>query len=59
VVDGLPQPPILSGPGDQATALATCYGVLYQDIRNILDEVGPQPQALIASSFGNALHRTG
>src|SRR6516225_2654625 len=39
VVDGLPEPPIVSGRSDQLTALATWYGVLHQDIRRILDEV--------------------
>src|SRR5215472_9344400 len=56
VVDGLPEPPALSGPGDHLTALATWYGVLHQDIRKILDEVGPQPQPVIAPSVGGALH---
>jgi hypothetical protein len=59
VVDGLPEPPILSGPGDQLTALAAWYGVLHQDLRNILDEVGPQPQPVIAQSVADALHAAG
>jgi hypothetical protein len=59
VVDGLPEPPNLSGPGDQLTALATWYGVLHQDIRNILDEIGPQPQPLTPPSVRDALHATG
>jgi multidrug resistance protein MdtO len=59
VVDGLPEPPTLSGPGDHLTALATWYGLLHQDIRNILDEVGPQPQLAIAPSVGDALHAAG
>jgi hypothetical protein len=59
VADGLPEPPILSGPGDQLTALATWYGVLHQNIRGILDEVGPQPQPVIDPSVGNALHAAG
>jgi hypothetical protein len=59
VVDGLPEPPILSGPGDQLAALATWYGLLHQDIRNILNEVGPQPQPVIAPSVGGALHAAG
>jgi hypothetical protein len=33
--------------------------VLHQDIRNILDEVGPQPQPLIEPSVGGALHAAG
>jgi len=59
VVDGLPEPPILSGPGDHPTALATWYGVLHQDLRNILNEVGPQPQPVTVPSVGDALHATG
>jgi len=59
VVDGLPVPPILSSPDDHLTALATWHGVLRQDIRNILDEVGPQPQPVTASPVGDALHAAG
>jgi multidrug resistance protein MdtO len=59
VVDGLPEPLILSGPSDHLIALATWYGVLHQDIRNILDEVGPQPQPVVAPSIGDALHAAG
>ena len=50
VVAGLPEPPTLSGVGDHLTAFATWYGVLHQDIRKILDEVGPQPQPVTAPS---------
>ena len=56
---GLPEPPTLSGAGDHLTALATWYGVLHQDIRKILDEVGPQPQPVTAPSVGDALHAAG
>jgi multidrug resistance protein MdtO len=56
VAAGPPEPPALSGPGDHLTALATWYGVLHQDIRKILDEVGPQPQSVIEPSVGDALH---
>ena len=59
VVAGLPEPPTLSGAGDHLTALATWYGVLHQDIRKILDEVGPQPQPVTAPSVGDALHAAG
>jgi hypothetical protein len=59
VVGGLPAPPALSGPGDHLTALAPWYGVLHQDIRKILDEVGPQPRPVIAPSVGDAFHATG
>jgi multidrug resistance protein MdtO len=59
VVGGLPEPPALSGLGDHLTALAAWYGVLHQDIRKILDEVGPQPRPVIAPSVGDAFHATG
>jgi multidrug resistance protein MdtO len=59
VAGGLPEPPPLSGPGDHLTALATWYRVLHEDIRKILDQVGPQPQQAITPSFGDALHATG
>jgi hypothetical protein len=59
VAGGLPEPPPLSGPGDHFTALATWYRVLHEDIRKILDQVGPQPQLAITPSFGDALHATG
>ena len=59
VVNGLPEPPALSGPGDHLTALATWYGLLHQDIRNILNEVGPQPHLVTAPSVREALHAAG
>jgi hypothetical protein len=59
VAGGLPEPPALSGPGDKLMALATWYRLLHEDIRKILDEVGPQPQLPITPSFGDALHATG
>jgi multidrug resistance protein MdtO len=59
VVDGLPEPPFLSGPGDHLTALATWYGLLHQDIRKILDEVVPKPQPLIPPSVREAIHAAG
>jgi multidrug resistance protein MdtO len=59
VVDGLREPPILTRPGDHLTALTTWYGVLHQDIRKILDEVGPQPQAVITPLVEDALHAVG
>jgi multidrug resistance protein MdtO len=58
VAAGLPEPPALSGPGDHLTALATWYGVLRQDIRKILDEVGPQPQP-IAPPVGDGFRAIG
>jgi hypothetical protein len=59
VVAGLSEPPTLSGAGDHLTALATWYRLLYQDLRKILDEVGPQPQPVTAPSVGDALHAAG
>ena len=59
VAAGPPEPPILSGPSDHLEALAIWYGVLHQDIRNILDEVGPQPQPVTPPSVGDALHAAG
>ena len=58
VAGGLPEPPALSGPGDHLTALATWHGVLHEDIRKILDQVGPQPQPARAP-VGDALHAGG
>jgi multidrug resistance protein MdtO len=59
VAADLPEPPAVSGPGDHLAALATWYRLLHEDIRNILDEVGPQPQPAIARSVGDALHAAG
>jgi multidrug resistance protein MdtO len=59
VSEGLPEPPTLSGPGDHLTALATWYRLLHQDIRKILDEVGPQPQPVTVASVGDPLHAAG
>jgi len=59
VVDGLPEPPALSGPGDHLAAVATWYGVWHQDIRKILDEVGPRRQPVIEPSVGDPLHAAG
>jgi multidrug resistance protein MdtO len=56
VLGGPPEPPALSGPGDLPSTLATWYRLLHQDIRNILDEAGPQPQPVIAPAVGGALH---
>jgi multidrug resistance protein MdtO len=56
VSGGPPEPPALSGPGDHLAALGTWYRLLGQDIRKILDEVGPQPQPVIAPSVEGALH---
>ena len=37
----------------------TWYGVLHEDIRKILDEVGPQPRPAIARPVADALHAAG
>jgi multidrug resistance protein MdtO len=55
VLGGPPEPTNLSGVGDELSALATWYGLLHHDIRNILDEVGPRPQAVTAVAAGEAL----
>src|SRR5262249_39991968 len=54
----VPEPPILSGPGDHLAALATWYGLLHQDIRRILDEAGPQPRPA-ARAFRDEFHAFG
>jgi multidrug resistance protein MdtO len=59
VVGGLPEPPALSGPGDHLTALATWYRLLHEDIREILDQVGPQPQLVTVPRVRDALHVPG
>ena len=59
VADSLPGPPILSDPGDGLTALATWYRALDQDVRRILDEIGPQPQPVVTSPLRDALHAAG
>ena len=59
MVAGLPEPPVLSGTGDHLLALVTWYGLLHQDIRNILNQVGPQPRPVTAASVGDALHAAG
>jgi multidrug resistance protein MdtO len=59
VAAGPPETPIFSGTGDYLVALATWYRLLHEDIRKILDEVGPQPQSVIAPSVRDALHAAG
>jgi multidrug resistance protein MdtO len=59
VAAALPEPPILTGPGDHLTALATWHGLLHQDIRKILNEVGPQATPLVPQRVGDALHAAG
>src|SRR5262249_24560934 len=59
VLGSLPEPPILSGPGDHLAALATWYSLLHQDIRRILDEVGPQPRPAAKPSLRDPFHVVG
>jgi multidrug resistance protein MdtO len=59
VAAGPAEPPALSGAGDHLAALATWYRLLHEDIRKILDEVGPQPQPVTAPSVADALHAAG
>jgi len=59
VADGLPEPPILSGPDDWLAALATWRRVLDQDVREILDETGPLPEPTIAGKARDALNAAG
>src|SRR5262249_32028809 len=59
VLEGLPEPPTLPGPDDHLAALSTWYRLLHEDIRNILDEVGPQPQPVMGPPVRGALHAVG
>jgi multidrug resistance protein MdtO len=59
VAVSLPEPPILSGAGDGHTAFATWYRVLDEDIRKILDEIGPQPEPVVTPHARNAFHAAG
>jgi multidrug resistance protein MdtO len=56
VLYGLPDPPTLSGPSEDRTTLETWYRILYEDIRALLDEAGPEPQSAIAPSLGDAFN---
>ena len=59
VFSGLPEPPVLSGPGDHLAARATWYALLHHDIRDILDRVGPRQQPLREPSVAGVLHAPG
>jgi multidrug resistance protein MdtO len=59
VIVGLPELPTLSGRGEYLAALATWYRLLHQDIREILDQVGPEPRSVTAPLVGHALHAAG
>jgi hypothetical protein len=56
VLGGLPEPPALADPGNLLAALATWHGLLRQDISDILEEVGPQPQLVSGPAVGGAIH---
>jgi len=59
VFSGPPEPPVLSGPGDQLAARVTWYALLHQDIRDILDRIGPAEPAVMVPSVGGAVHAAG
>jgi multidrug resistance protein MdtO len=53
VSGSLPEPPVLSGLGENLAALTTWYGLLHQDICKILAEIVLRPQRAIAPSVGD------
>jgi multidrug resistance protein MdtO len=59
VAHGLPEPPTLSDPNDRITALATWQSVLDQDIREILTEIGVQPEPAVIPLVGDAIRAAG
>ncbi len=59
VAHHLPQPPNLSGTNDWSAAFATWSGVLDQDIRKILNDIGPSPEPAIISPAQGALRAAG
>ena len=59
VFSGLPEPPVLSGPGDHLAARTTWYSLLHADIRDILDRVGPQQPPVREPSVAGVLHASG
>jgi multidrug resistance protein MdtO len=59
VFSSLPEPPVLSGPGDHFAARTTWYTLLHHDIRDILDRVGPRQQPLRERSVAGVLHASG
>ncbi|MBM3978597.1 MAG: hypothetical protein FJ299_16610, partial [Planctomycetes bacterium] len=57
VFSGLPEPPVLSGPGEHLAARTTWYRLLHDDIRDVLDRVGPQEQPVRSEpSVAGVLH---
>lgn len=60
VFSGLPEPPVLSGPGEHLAARTTWYRLLHDDIRDVLDRVGPQEQPVRSEpSVAGVLHASG
>jgi multidrug resistance protein MdtO len=59
VADHLPEPPPLSHTNDCIAAFATWSGVLDQDIRKILNEIGPQPEPAVTLPIRDALRAAG
>jgi len=59
VSGSLPEPPVVSGPGEYPAALATWYGLLHRDIGKILDEIVPHRQRAITSSVGDTFLAAG
>jgi multidrug resistance protein MdtO len=56
LVRGLPEPPVQSGWDDRFAALATWHRILHHDIRQILVDVGVQPQPSITPSAADPFH---
>jgi multidrug resistance protein MdtO len=59
VADHLPEPPPLSDTNDCIAAFATWSRVLDQDIRKILNEIGPQPEPAVTLPIRDALRAAG
>jgi multidrug resistance protein MdtO len=59
VAHGPPEPPTLSGPDDRITALGTWRSVLDQDIRNILNKIGVEPEPAAVPPVGDAFRVAG
>ena len=59
VADHLPEPPPLSDTNDCIAAFATWSRVLDQDIRKILNEIGPPPEPAVTLPIRDALRAAG
>jgi multidrug resistance protein MdtO len=59
VADSLPEPPPLSGTNDCIAAFAAWSDVLDQDIRKILNEIGPPPESVVISPARDVLRAAG